>query len=65
MERRMLKNARNNGKKDLTKGIGMHKIMSKMERKKIQQIRRQKRREKRLQQKSACTQNDSDNDLPQ
>ena len=41
-------------KKDLTKGMGMHTILNKIEKKKIDLIRRQKRRERRRLQKSAC-----------
>ena len=56
MERNLVKLSRlRSAKKDLTKGIGMHKILGKMERKKIQQIRRQKRRSER---KSESIQND-------
>ena len=57
MERNLVKLSRlRSAKKDLTKGIGMHKILGKMERKKIQKIRRQKRRSKR---KSESIQNNS------
>ena len=56
MERKLVKLSRlRNTKKDLTQGIGMHKILGKMERKKIQQIRRQKWRSER---KSESIQND-------
>ena len=56
MERKLVKLSRlRNTKKDLTQGIGMHKILGKMERKKIQLIRRQKRRSER---KSESIQND-------
>ena len=56
MERKLVKLSRlRSTKKDLTKGIGMHKILGKMERKKIQKIRRQKRRSER---KSESIQND-------
>jgi len=61
-ERITLKKLRAEGKKDLTKGIGMHKILSKMDRKRIQQVRRQKRKEKKEEKrlaKSACIQRDS------
>ena len=57
MERKLVKLTRlKSAKKDLTKGIGMQKILGKMERKKIQKIRRQKRRSER---KSESIQNNS------
>ena len=57
MERKLVKLTRlRSAKKDLTKGIGMQKILGKMERKKIQKIRRQKRRSER---KSESIQNNS------
>ena len=57
MERNLVKLSRlRSAKKDLTKGIGMQKILGKMERKKIQKIRRQKRRSER---KSESIQNNS------
>ena len=56
MERKLVKLTRlRSAKKDLTKGIGMQKILGKMERKKIQEIRKQKRRALR---KSKSIQND-------
>ena len=57
MERKLVKLTRlRSAKKDLTKGIGMQKILGKMERKKIQKIRREKRRSER---KSESIQNNS------